>query len=87
MADNTLEANRILLIIEQPTLTEEEEALLTTAEDDLEAVFKSLSTILNERVDSAGAIKKLNAYAFSQGIQLEAQKTFQSNVFLGASLA
>lgn len=86
MADNTLQANRILLIIEQPTLTEEEEELLSTAEDDLEAVFKSLSTILDERVDSEGAIKKLNAYAFSQGVQLSETKTFKSNVFLGAAL-
>jgi hypothetical protein len=86
MADNTLQANRILLIIEQPTLTEEEAEALTTAEDDLEAVFKSLSTILDGRVDSEGAIKKLNAYAFSQGIQLSETKTFKSNVFLGAPL-
>ena len=86
MTDNTLQANRILLIIEQPTLTDEEAETLTTAEDDLEAVFKSLSSILNEREDSEGAIKKLNAYAFSQGIQLSAEKTFKSNVFLGAAL-
>jgi dynactin complex subunit len=83
--DNTLRANRILLVIEQPTLTEAEKLTLTTI-DDLEEVFKSLAQILNSRVDSAGAIKKLNAYAFSQGIQLEEKKTFKSNVFLGASL-
>jgi len=83
--DNTLRANRILLNIGQATLTEAEKLTLTTI-DDLEAVFKSLGTILDSRVDSAGAIKKLNAYAFSQGIQLEVKKTFKSNVFLGASL-
>ncbi len=83
--DNTLRANRILLIIGQATLTEAEKLILTTI-DDLEAVFKSLGTILDSRVDSAGAIKKLNAYAFSQGIQLEVKKTIKSNVFLGASL-
>ena len=83
--DNTLRANRILLTIGQATLTEAEKLILTTI-DDLEAVFKSLGTILDSRVDSAGAIKKLNAYAFSQGIQLEVKKTFKSNVFLGASL-
>ncbi len=85
MTDNTLQANRILLIIEQPTLTDEEAETLTTV-DDLEAVFKSLSSILDEREDSEGAIKKLNAYAFSQGIQLSAEKTFKSNVFFGAAL-
>lgn len=85
MTDNTLQANRILLFIEQPTLTDEEEDALTTTEG-LEAVLKSLSSILNERGDSEGAIKKLNAYAFTKGIQLEAQKTFKSNVFLGAAL-
>jgi hypothetical protein len=83
--DNTLRANRILIIISQSTLTDVEKSTLTTI-DDLEAVFKSLGTILDSRVDSAGAIKKLNAYAFSQGIQLEIKKTFKSNVFLGASL-
>lgn len=83
--DNTLRANRILLIIEQPTLSDEEKLSLTTI-DDLEAVFKSLGTILDSRVDSAGAIKKLNAYAFSQGINLEQKKTFKSNVFLGSPL-
>jgi len=83
--DNTLRANRILLIIEQPTLTDVEKLTLTTV-DNLEAVFKSLSTILDGRVDSEGAIKKLNAYAFSQGITLTAEKTFKSNVFLGSPL-
>ena len=83
--DNTLRANRILLIIEQPTLTDVEKLTLTTV-DNLEAVFKSLSTILDGRVDSEGAIKKLNAYAFSQGITLIAEKTFKSNVFLGSPL-
>lgn len=83
--DNTLRANRILLIIGQATLTEAEKLTLTII-DDLEAVFKSLGTILDSRVDSAGAIKKLNAYAFSQGIKLEVKKTFKSNVFLGSPL-
>jgi hypothetical protein len=83
--DNTLRGNRILIIIGQSTLTDVEKSTLTTI-DDLETVFKSLGTILDLRVDSAGAIKKLNAYAFSQGIQLEVKKTFKSNVFLGAPL-
>lgn len=85
MTDNTLQANRILIFIEQPTLTEEEEEVLTTA-DGLENVLRSLSTILDGREDSAGAIKKLNAYAFTKGITLSAKKTFKSNVFIGASL-
>lgn len=85
MTDNTLQANRILLFISQPTLTDEEKEELTTV-DDLETVLKSLSSILDGREDSAGAIKKLNAYAFTKGIQLEAKKTFTSNVFLGAPL-
>jgi hypothetical protein len=85
MTDNTLQANRILQFIEQPTLDEEEEAALTTG-DGLELVLKSLSTILDAREDSAGAIKKLNAYAATKGITLEATKTFKSNVFLGAAL-
>ncbi len=83
--DNTLRANRILLIIQQPTLTTEEEELLTTSEE-LEEVFKSLGTILDSRLDSEGAIKKLNAYALSQGITLTQEKTFKSNVFLGSAL-
>jgi hypothetical protein len=85
MADNTLQANRILLFIEQATLTEEESEVLTT-ETGLELILKSLSSILDSRQDSAGAIKKLNAYAFTKGIQLTAEKTFKSNVFLGAPL-
>lgn len=85
MTDNTLQANRILLFIEQPTLDDEEKAALTTA-DGLEAVLKSLSIILDGREDSAGAIKKLNAYAATKGIVLEAIKTFKSNVFLGSPL-
>ena len=85
MTDNTLQANRILIFIEQPTLTDEEKAALTTA-DGLENILKSLSTILDAREDSAGAIKKLNAYAATKGITLEATKTFKSNVFLGAAL-
>lgn len=85
MADNTAQANRILLAIEQATLTEEEAAVLTTQEG-LEAIFKSLSTILDSRMDSAGAIKKLNAYAYTKGINLTATKTFKSNVFIGAPL-
>jgi hypothetical protein len=85
MTDNTLQANRILIFIEQPTLDEEEAESLTT-EEGLEKVLKSLSAILDEREDSAGAIKKLNAYAFTKGIQLSATKTFKSNVFIGASL-
>lgn len=83
--DNTLRANKILLIIEQPTLTDVEKLTLTTV-DNLEAVFKSLSTILDGRVDSEGAMKKLNAYALSQNITLTTEKTFKSNVFLGAPL-
>ncbi len=85
MTDNTLQANRILQFIEQPTLTTEEVAILTTG-DGLEIVLKSLSTILNGREDSAGAIKKLNAYAATKGIVLETKKTFKSNVFLGSPL-
>lgn len=85
MTDNVLQANRILIFIEQPTLDDEEEDLLTTA-DGLEAVLRSLSTILDAREDSAGAIKKLNAYAATKGIVLEATKTFKSNVFLGSPL-
>jgi len=85
MTDNTLQANRILIFIEQPTLTEEEEELLTTA-DGLELVLKSLSTILDAREDSAGAIVKLNAYAATKGISLTATKTFTSNVFIGSPL-
>lgn len=85
MTDNTLQANRILIFIEQPTLDDEEEDALTTA-DGLELVLKSLSTILDAREDSAGAIKKLNAYAATKGIVLEATKTFKSNVFLGSPL-
>lgn len=83
--DNTLRANKILLTIEQPTLSDVEKLTLTTV-DNLEAVFKSLSTILDGRVDSEGAIKKLNAYALSQNITLTAEKTFKSNVFLGSPL-
>lgn len=85
MTDNILRANRILIFIEQPTLTEEEAESLTT-ERDLESVLRSLSTILDGREDSAGAIRKLNAYAFTKGITLSAKKTFKSNVFIGASL-
>lgn len=85
MTDNVLAANRILLFIEQPTLDDEEEEALTT-DDGLEAIVKSLATILDARKDSAGAIKKLNAYAFTKGITLTAKKTFKSNVFIGAAL-
>lgn len=85
MTDNTLQANRILLFIEQPTLTEEEEEVLTTG-DGLETILRSLSSILDEREDSAGAIVKLNAYAATKGISLTTTKTFKSNVFIGASL-
>ena len=85
MTDNTLQANRILVFIEQTTLTDEEEAVLTT-EDGLELVLKSLSTILDAREDSAGAMRKLNAYALTKGIALTATKTFKSNVFIGAPL-
>ena len=85
MTDNTLQANRILLFIEQPTLNNTEKGLLTTA-DGLEPVLKSLASILNLRTDSEGAIKKLNAYAVTQNINLEAKKTFKSNVFVGAPL-
>ncbi len=85
MTDNTLQANRILIFIEQPTLDEDEEELLTS-EDGLENILKSLSSILDDREDSAGAITKLNAYAATKGIVLTATKTFKSNVFLGASL-
>lgn len=85
MTDNTLQANRILIFIEQPTLTQEEESELTTA-DGLDNILKSLSLILDGREDSAGAIKKLNAYALTKGITLTATKTFKSNVFIGAAL-
>lgn len=85
MTDNTLQANRILLFIEQPTLTDEEEAVLTT-DDGTEAILRSLSSILDLREDSAGAIIKLNAYAATKGISLTATKTFKSNVFIGAPL-
>lgn len=85
MPNNILQANRILLFIEQPTLTDEEELILTTGYG-LENIIKSLSAILDTRIDSAGAIKKLNGYAATKGISLEAKKTFKSNVFLGAPL-
>jgi hypothetical protein len=85
MTDNTLQANRILQFIEQATLDEDEEEVLTT-DDGLEAILKSLSLILDARVDSAGAIVKLNGYAATKGITLSTKKTFVSNVFIGASL-
>ena len=85
MTDNVLQANRILVFIEQPTLTDDEELVLTT-EDGLEYVLKSLSSILDAREDSAGAMRKLNAYAISKGIVLTATKTFKSNVFIGSAL-
>jgi len=85
MINNVLQANKILIFIEQPTLTDEEEEALTTG-DGLELILKSLSTILDAREDSAGAIKKLNAYAFTKGINLTATKTFKSNVFIGSGL-
>lgn len=85
MTDNILQANKILQFIEQPTLDDDEEDALTTG-DGLEVILKSLSTILDAREDSAGAIKKLNAYAFTKGITLTAKKTFKSNVFIGAAL-
>jgi len=85
MTDNVLQANRILIFIEQSTLTDEEESALTTG-DGLETILKSLSLILDARGDSAGAITKLNAYAATKGIVLTATKTFKSNVFIGASL-
>ncbi len=85
MTDNILQANKILIFIEQPTLTDEEEEVLTT-EDGLEAVLKSLSSILDARTDSAAAIRRLNAYAFTKGIILGTKKTVKSNVFIGAAL-
>jgi len=85
MTDNVLQANRILLFIEQPTLDDEEKDLLTTG-DGLENILRSLASILDARDDSEGAIKKLNAYAATKGIILEAAKTFKSNVFLGSPL-
>lgn len=85
MADNRAQANRILIEIEQPTLTDEEAAVLTT-NPDLEEILRSLSTILDARLDSAGAIIRLNGYAASKGITLTETKTFKSNVFLGAPL-
>tara|TARA_R110000787_G_scaffold130064_4_gene241995 strand:- start:1892 stop:2149 length:258 start_codon:yes stop_codon:yes gene_type:complete len=85
MTDNTLQANRILIFIEQPTLNNIEEGDLTTG-DGLELVLKSLSLILDDRKDSAGAMRKLNAYALAKNITLTATKTFKSNVFIGAAL-
>lgn len=85
MADNTLQANKILLFIEQSTLSDEEEDLLTS-EERLEAILKSLLSILDSREDSEGAIKKLNAYATTKGINLTGTKTYKSNIFLGSSL-
>ena len=85
MTVNVVEANKILIFIDQATLSDEEEEVLTT-ESGLEKVLKSLSQILDSRQDSEGAIKKLNAYAATKGISLEAAKTFKSNVFIGATL-
>lgn len=83
--EERIEANQVLMDIEQPTLTDEE-ALLLSGSLELKNIFSDISTILQKRGSEGGALEKLKALALLNGIYLNVQKQYKSNILIGAVL-
>lgn len=83
--EERIEANQILMDIEQPTLTDEE-ALLLSGSLELKNIFSDISTILQKRGSEGGALEKLKALALLNGIYLNVEKQYKSNILIGAVL-
>lgn len=83
--EERIEANQVLKDIEQPTLTDEE-ALLLSGSIELKNIFSDISTILQKRGSEGGALEKLKALALLNGIYLNVEKKYKSNILIGAVL-
>ncbi len=83
--EERIEANQVLMDIEQPTLTDEE-ALLLSGSLELKNIFSDISTILQKRGSEGGALEKLKALALLNGIYLNVEKQYKSNILIGAVL-
>lgn len=83
--EERIEANQVLMDIEQPTLTDEE-ALLLSGSLELKNIFSDISTILQKRGSEGGALEKLKALALLNGIYLNVKKQYKSNILIGAVL-
>ena len=83
--EERIEANQVLKDIEQPTLTDEE-ALLLSGSLELKNIFSDISTILQKRGSEGGALEKLKALALLNGIYLNVEKQYKSNILIGAVL-
>ena len=83
--EERIEANQVLKDIEQPTLTDEE-ALLLSGSLELKNIFSDISTILQKRGSEGGALEKLKALALLNGIYLNVEKQYKSNILIGTVL-
>lgn len=83
--EERIEANQVLMDIEQPTLTDEE-ALLLSGSLELKNIFSDISTIIQKRGSEGGALEKLKALALLNGIYLNVEKQYKSNILIGAVL-
>lgn len=83
--EERIEANQVLMDIEQPTLTDEE-ALFLSGSLELKNIFSDISTILQKRGSEGGALEKLKALALLNGIYLNVEKQYKSNILIGAVL-
>lgn len=83
--EERIEANQVLMDIEQSTLTDEE-ALLLSGSLELKNIFSDISTILQKRGSEGGALEKLKALALLNGIYLNVEKQYKSNILIGAVL-
>lgn len=83
--EERIEANQVLMDIEQPTLTDEE-ALLLSGSLELKNIFSDISTVLQKRGSEGGALEKLKALALLNGIYLNVEKQYKSNILIGAVL-
>lgn len=83
--EERIEANQVLKDIEQPTLTDEE-ALLLSGSLELKNIFSDISTILQKRGSEGGSLEKLKALALLNGIYLNVEKQYKSNILIGAVL-
>lgn len=83
--DVRLEADQILMSLDQATITDKEASLLIDSLE-LRDILFSLSSIIKSRGSEGLAVEKLNAYALLEGIELNAVHEYPSNILIGAVL-
>lgn len=80
-----MEANQILMYLNEATITDSEARMLKDSEEIRDILF-SLADIIKSRGSEGNAIEKLNAYATLQGVELKFSHEYKSNILIGEVL-